>query len=90
MQRMFNVFLPEGFRSGRQYPVWMHIHGVYWGSMDNISQRMGFNVLAMDATASWDGLVGSSRVSNSAIIVYPQSTPSPYTDADQRMVSARQ
>eukprot|EP00882_Tetradesmus_deserticola_P027539 GHRQ01030529.1.p5 GENE.GHRQ01030529.1~~GHRQ01030529.1.p5 ORF type:complete len:106 (-),score=38.98 GHRQ01030529.1:370-687(-) len=65
----------------------MHIHGVYWGSMDGISQRMGWNVLAMDATASWDGIAGSDKVYNSAIVVYPQSTPSPYTNPDQRMVS---
>jgi len=86
--RTFNVFLPKGFKTTRTYPVWMHIHGVYWGSMDNISQRMGWNVLAMDATAGWDGLVGSSKVDNSAIVVYPQSTPSPYTDPSQRMVRA--
>jgi hypothetical protein len=87
MTRTFNVFLPAGYRSTRRYPVWMHIHGVYWGSMDNISQRMGWNVLAMDATANWDGVVGSDKVYNSAIVVYPQSTPSPYTNPDQRMVS---
>jgi hypothetical protein len=87
MTRTFNVFLPAGYRNTRRYPVWMHIHGVYWGSMDNISQRMGWNVLAMDATANWDGVAGSDKVYNSAIVVYPQSTPSPYTNPDQRMVS---
>lgn len=87
--RYFNVFLPAGYRDARRYPVWMHIHGVYWGSMDGISQRMGWNVLAMDATANWDGIVGSDKVYNSAIVVYPQSTPSPYTNPDQRMVSLR-
>jgi hypothetical protein len=65
----------------------MHIHGVYWGTMDDISRNMGWNVLAMDATANWDGLVGSDKVSNSAIVVYPQSTPSPYADPSKRMVS---
>lgn len=84
--RYFNVFLPAGFRAGRRYPVWMHIHGVYWGSMDGISGRMGWNVLAMDATANWDGVVGSDKVYNSAIVVYPQSTPTPYTNPDQRML----
>jgi hypothetical protein len=64
----------------------MHIHGVYWGTMDDISSRMGWNVLAMDATANWDGLVGSDKVQNSAIVVYPQSTPSPYEDTSRRMV----
>jgi hypothetical protein len=64
----------------------MHIHGVYWGSMDDISKQMGWNVLAMDATANWDGLVGSDKVQNSAIVVYPQSTPSPYEDTSKRMV----
>ncbi|WIA11692.1 hypothetical protein OEZ85_011789 [Tetradesmus obliquus] len=86
MTRTFNVFLPAGYRNTRRYPVWMHIHGVYWGSMDNISQRMGWNVLAMDATANWDGVAGSDKVYNSAIVVYPQSTPSPYTNPDQRML----
>lgn len=86
MTRYFNVFLPAGFRSDRRYPVWMHIHGVYWGSMDDISRQMGWNVLAMDATANWDGLVGSDKVHNSAIVVYPQSTPSPYEDTSKRMV----
>jgi len=86
MTRYFNVFLPAGFRSDRRYPVWMHIHGVYWGSMDDISRQMGWNVLAMDATANWDGLVGSDKVYNSAIVVYPQSTPSPYEDTSKRMV----
>ena len=43
-------------------------------------------VLAMDATANWDGLVGSDKVANSAIVVYPQSTPSPYEDTSKRMV----
>lgn len=86
MTRYFNVFLPAGFRSDKRYPVWMHIHGVYWGSMDDISGRMGWNVLAMDATANWDGLVGSDKVYNSAIVVYPQSTPSPYEDTSKRMV----
>lgn len=86
MTRYFNVFLPAGFRSDRRYPVWMHIHGVYWGSMDDISRQMGWNVLAMDATANWDGLVGSDKVYNSAIVVYPQSTPSPYEDTSKRML----
>lgn len=86
MTRYFNVFLPAGFHTGRRYPVWMHIHGVYWGSMDDISKQMGWNVLAMDATANWDGLVGSDKVQNSAIVVYPQSTPSPYEDTSKRMV----
>lgn len=85
--RTFNVFLPDNYRPARKLPVWMHIHGVYWGSMDGISSRMGWNVLAMDATANWDGLVGSDKVKRSAIVVYPQSTPSPYTNPDQRMVS---
>jgi hypothetical protein len=84
--RSFNVFLPAGFRYNRRYPVWMHIHGVYWGSMDGISSRLGWNVLARDATAAWDGIVGSDKVYNSAIVVYLQSTPSPYTNPDQRMV----
>lgn len=84
--RTFNVFLPDGFKASKQYPVWMHIHGVYWGSMDNLSQRMGWNVLAMDGTANWDGVVGSDKVRTSTIMVYPQSTPSPYTDPDRRMV----
>ena len=89
MTRYFNVFLPAGFHTNRQYPVWMHIHGVYWGSMDDISKQMGWNVLAMDATANWDGLVGSDKVANSAIVVYPQSTPSPYEDTSKRMVMAK-
>lgn len=54
--------------------------------MDNLSQRMGWNVLAMDGTANWDGLVGSDKVHDSTIVVYPQSTPSPYNNPDQRMV----
>jgi hypothetical protein len=58
--------------------------------MDDISRQMGWNVLAMDATANWDGLVGSDKVYNSAIVVYPQSTPSPYEDTSRRMVSSAQ
>jgi hypothetical protein len=58
--------------------------------MDDISRQMGWNVLAMDATANWDGLVGSDKVFNNAIVVYPQSTPSPYEDTSRRMVSLAQ
>ena len=66
--------LPESFLTARP-------------TMDDISRNMGWNVLAMDATANWDGLVGSDKVHNSAIVVYPQSTPSPYADPSKRMVS---
>jgi len=60
----------------------MHIHGVYWGSMDNITARMGFTVLASDATPIWDTLA-TAAYRETAVVVYPQAL-SPGGDAMQR------
>jgi hypothetical protein len=50
--------------------------------MGDISSQMGFTVLAMDATANWDGIV--EKYGDDFIIVYPQSTGDPFA----RMVSS--
>jgi enterochelin esterase-like enzyme len=81
--RFFNVFFPKDFNQRRQYPLWIHIHGVYWATMGDISSQMGYTVPAMDATPNWDKIV--EKYGDKAIIVYPQSTGDPF----KRMVSLR-
>jgi hypothetical protein len=38
--RTFNVFLPHAFDAALTYPIWMHMHGVYWASMDNVRAQV--------------------------------------------------
>ena len=82
--RLFNVYLPRGYDAHKPYPTWVHLHGVYWGTMDNISERMGFPVLATEATAVWDSLA-TGPYRDAAVIVYPQAL-APGGDTNKRTV----
>ncbi|GBF89407.1 hypothetical protein Rsub_01979 [Raphidocelis subcapitata] len=82
-ERTFNIFLPRAYDARAQkYPVWVHLHGVYWASMDDISARMGFTVQATEATPMWDTL-STGPYRDTAVAVYPQALP-PGGDAFKR------
>ncbi|KAI8462535.1 MAG: hypothetical protein J3K34DRAFT_447686 [Monoraphidium minutum] len=71
--RVFNVFFPKDYTPDKKYPVWVHMHGVYWSDMGDISKQMGYTVPASDATPVWDTLA-TGKFRERAIIVYPQAT----------------
>ena len=75
--RKANVFIPPSYDGRTKFPIWMHIHGVYWASMGDVSARAGYTVPAIDATPVWDTLA-DGELSKHALIVYPQSTGDPY------------
>ena len=82
-ERRFNVFFPRGYDAAKQrYPLWVHMHGVYWSTMGDISRQMGYTVPASDATPVWDTLA-TSWMRDKAVIVYPQAT-SPGGDMNRR------
>ncbi|KIY93543.1 hypothetical protein MNEG_14418, partial [Monoraphidium neglectum] len=81
-ERTFNIFFPRTYDAAKKYPVWVHMHGVYWSDMGDISKQMGYTVPASDATPVWDTLAtGPHR--DDVIIVYPQAT-SPGGDLTKR------
>lgn len=40
-KRWAHVYLPPSYDGSKQFPLWVHLHGVYWATMDNISQKVG-------------------------------------------------
>lgn len=39
-KRWAHVYLPSSYDGSKQFPVWFHLHGVFWNTMDNISQKV--------------------------------------------------
>jgi hypothetical protein len=35
------VYLPSSYDGSKRFPLWVHLHGVFWNTMDNISQKVG-------------------------------------------------
>jgi hypothetical protein len=34
------VYLPSSYDGSKRFPLWVHLHGVFWNTMDNISQKV--------------------------------------------------
>lgn len=43
-KRWANVYLPSGYDGKRTYPLWTHLHGVFWQTMAGIGQQVGRRV----------------------------------------------
>lgn len=71
-QRWAHVFLPKSYDGRKRFPMWMHLHGVFWASMGGIGQQVGGPVDGTDIIPVWDRTI--SQFGNQAIFVYPQST----------------
>lgn len=35
------MYLPSSYDGSKRFPLWVHLHGVFWNTMDNISQKVG-------------------------------------------------
>lgn len=80
------VFFPPLYDpAAHKYPLWVHLHGIYFANMGHISQRMGYVVKATEAMPVWDTLA-TSDVRMKALIVYPQAL-SPGGDDFKQTVS---
>jgi hypothetical protein len=34
------VYLPSSYDGSKQFPLWVHLHGVFWQTMGNIRQQV--------------------------------------------------
>lgn len=71
------MYLPSSYDGSKRFPLWVHLHGVFWNTMDNISQKIGRPVQGTEIIPVWDHTV--RLFGDQAIIVYPQSTGNPGT-----------
>jgi hypothetical protein len=39
-QRWAHVFLPKSYDGRKRFPMWVHLHGVFWASMGGIGQQV--------------------------------------------------
>jgi enterochelin esterase-like enzyme len=40
VERYVHVYLPSDFDGTTQWPIWVHLHGVFWATMGDIGQRV--------------------------------------------------
>jgi hypothetical protein len=40
MKRWAHVYLPSSYDGSKTFPLWVHLHGVFWNTMDNISGKV--------------------------------------------------
>ncbi|WIA19613.1 hypothetical protein OEZ85_005551 [Tetradesmus obliquus] len=75
--RYAHIYLPASYDGATQFPVWVHLHGVFWATMGDIGQLVGKAVNGTDVIPKWDKTV--QLFGDRAIIVYPQSLGDPGT-----------
>ncbi|KAF8062893.1 VAD1 [Scenedesmus sp. PABB004] len=69
--RYVNVYLPPAYDGVTPFPVWVHLHGVFWSTMGDIGARVGRGVNGTDIIPDWDRSV--ALLGDRAVIAYPQS-----------------
>lgn len=40
-ERYVHVYLPPSYDGSTQWPIWVHLHGVFWATMGDIGARVG-------------------------------------------------
>jgi hypothetical protein len=62
MKRWAHVYLPSSYDGSKTFPLWVHLHGVFWNTMDNISGKVRMYKGGLEALAVAGRLVDSSYV----------------------------
>jgi len=39
-RRWAHVYLPSSYDGSKRFPLWVHLHGVFWNTMSNIAQKV--------------------------------------------------
>ncbi|KAI8471377.1 MAG: hypothetical protein J3K34DRAFT_520610 [Monoraphidium minutum] len=69
--RYVHVFLPPTYDGTKTFPIWIHLHGVFWATMGGATEQAGRPVNSTDIIPYWDQAV--ARLGNESIIAYPQA-----------------
>lgn len=41
-KRFAHVFLPDSYDGSKKFPLWVHLHGVFWATMSNVAEQVMF------------------------------------------------
>ncbi|GBF97532.1 hypothetical protein Rsub_10455 [Raphidocelis subcapitata] len=77
LERYVHIYLPPTYDGKKTFPVWIHLHGVFWATMGGVGKAAGRPVNGTDVIPKWD--LSVEKLGANAIIVYPQSGGDPGT-----------